>query len=176
MRTFDNLRRGTSLRPISWYLRLATALLIGLAPLAAWAATIAVTSPDDTLPTAVTTCTLRQAILSMNAGSLKGNCANTGAAFGSGNLITFAAAGLTGGANSGGILLADSADTTGAVGGALVVTVANLTIDASSWPTLNPSFPGSVLSWPEQRGNWFPRRSRSGKFDAYVELFGSCWG
>lgn len=155
MRTSDNLRRGISLRRISWYLRLAIVLLIGLAPLAATAATIVVTSPDDTLPTAVTTCTLRQAILSMNAGSLKGNCANTGAAFGSGNLITFAAAGLTGGANSGGIVLADSADTTGAVGGALVVTVANLTIDASNWPTLNPSFRGSVLIGRSNAANGF---------------------
>jgi len=132
VRTSNNLRRGTPLHLTALHQGLAAALLISLAPLAATAATIAVTSPDDTTPAALTTCTLRQAILSMNAAVLKGNCVNSGAAFGTGNLITFAASSVTG-ATPNMVTLADSADTTGAVGGTLVVTAANLTINASSW-------------------------------------------
>ncbi|MBO9664785.1 choice-of-anchor Q domain-containing protein [Dokdonella sp.] len=112
---------------------LAAALLIALFPVAAGAATIVVTSPDDTDPGAGGTCTLRQAIVSMNTGALAGSCANAGAAFGSGDTIHFAASALADAATPGTIALADSADASGAVGGTLVVTGAELTIDGSAW-------------------------------------------
>ena len=144
MRNSDNLLRPGTRPCLTTMYQVLAALLIGLTPLAVTAATIVVTSPDDTSPVAATTCTLRQAILSMNAASLKGNCGNTGAAFGTGDLITFAAAAVTGGTNSHSVTLTDSADATGAVGGTLVVTAANVTIDASSWPTFASPFRGSL--------------------------------
>jgi Fe-S cluster biogenesis protein NfuA len=52
------------------------------------AATIVVNGNDDTIHGG--NCTLRAAVASMNGASLQGACANTGAAFGSGDLITFA--------------------------------------------------------------------------------------
>jgi len=144
VRNSDNLLRPGTRPCLTTMYQVLAALLIGLTPLAVTAATIVVTSPDDTSPVAATTCTLRQAILSMNAASLKGNCGNTGAAFGTGDLITFAAAAVTGGTNSHSVTLTDSADATGAVGGTLVVTAANVTIDASSWPTFASPFRGSL--------------------------------
>ena len=112
--------------------RLAAALLLALAPLAAQAATIVVTSPNDSDPAAAGTCTLRQAIVSMNTGALAGSCANTGAAFGSADTITFAAPSLTG-SMPGTITLSDSADTSGNLGGTLIVTAPQLVIDGSEW-------------------------------------------
>ncbi len=55
------------------------------------AATIEVTTPNDPAATS-TTCTLRQAISSMNSGAIlsTSNCTNTGASFGSNDTITFA--------------------------------------------------------------------------------------
>lgn len=124
---------------------LAAAVLLGIAPFAANAATIAVTSTDDTDPTATTTCTLRQAILSMNAGTPVGGCANSSAdAFGHGDTITFAASALAG-ATPGTITLADSADTSGTVGGTLVVSANALVIDGSLWRGHGSGqFPGGV--------------------------------
>jgi hypothetical protein len=112
---------------------ITAALLIGSSALPAQAATIAVTSPDDADPSATTTCTLRQAILSMNDGTLKGACANTGAAFGDGDTITFAASAITGAPTPGTIALADSDDASGMLGGSLVVSAGHLVIDASAW-------------------------------------------
>jgi hypothetical protein len=55
------------------------------------AATIEVTTPDDPVASS-TTCTLRQAIASMNSSAILGtsNCTNTGANFGSSDTVTFA--------------------------------------------------------------------------------------
>jgi hypothetical protein len=64
----------------------ATLLGLGGAP-AVHAATIVVTSTADAGD--VGTCTLRQAIVSMNTGAATGNCANNGAAFGSNDTINF---------------------------------------------------------------------------------------
>ena len=113
---------------------LAAALLVALAPSAASAATIAVTSPDDTNPAAVGTCTLRQSIVSMNTGALTGNCAvSDGEAFGVHDTITFAASALTGASTPGTVTLADSADISGSVGGTLVISDDALTIDGKAW-------------------------------------------
>jgi hypothetical protein len=54
------------------------------------AATIVVNGSDDTIHAG--NCTLRAAIASMNGAALQGACANTGAAFGSGDTINFAPA------------------------------------------------------------------------------------
>ncbi|TAG02653.1 MAG: hypothetical protein EAZ43_08665 [Betaproteobacteria bacterium] len=62
--------------------------LTGLSALTTQAATIIVNGSDDTIHAG--NCTLRAAIASMNGAALQGACANTGAAFGSGDLITFA--------------------------------------------------------------------------------------
>jgi uncharacterized repeat protein (TIGR01451 family) len=65
----------------------ATLLALGLvAPLATEAATIVVTSSAD--PGNANTCTLRQAIVTMNTGALNGTCVNSGA-FGSNDTINF---------------------------------------------------------------------------------------
>ena len=122
-----------ALRPTRLNQALAVALLISLTPLAATAATIMVTSPDDTNAIVTTTCTLRQAILSMNTGLLKGNCTNTGASFGTNDTIRFASSAVIGAATAGTVTLADSADNTGAIGGTLLITAAKLTVDASLW-------------------------------------------
>lgn len=68
---------------------LAAAIVLALAVTpAAHAATIVVTSSAD--PGTTSTCTLRQAIVSMNTSTLSGNCQNSGAAFGTGDTINFA--------------------------------------------------------------------------------------
>jgi hypothetical protein len=111
---------------------LAAVLLFGAMPATTIAASIAVTSPDDTVHAG--TCTLRQAILSMNTGAVTGtSCVNSGGAFGNGDTITFAKSGITGGTAAGTITLADSADTTGSTGGMLVITDTQLTVDGSAW-------------------------------------------
>lgn len=106
-------------------LALALAGALALAPLAAHAATVQVTSPNDTNPAASTTCTLRQAIVSMNANSVMGTACVAIGNFGSSDTIvfdtnTFPADG------SGVITLAD------APANALIVSAENLTIDASA--------------------------------------------
>jgi len=103
---------------------LVAALLaaLGTVPLAARAATIIVTSPNDSVGT-FQTCTLRQAIVSMNVGAVTGTaCSNSGGAFGSGDTITFDTdlAFPPGGGN-----------TFALVSGQLAITDANLTIDAT---------------------------------------------
>ncbi|MBO9664616.1 Ig-like domain-containing protein [Dokdonella sp.] len=71
---------------------LAVAIAFALLPApAARAATIVVTNPGDTTIAAPDTCTLRQAIQSMNTSTLSGDCVNSGGAFGSGDTIRFAA-------------------------------------------------------------------------------------
>ena len=113
---------------------LAAALLVALAPAMANAATIVVTSRDDTNPAATNTCTLRQAIVSMNTGVSNGNCTvSDGENFGVHDTITFAASALATAATPGTVTLADSADTSGNVGGTLLVTDNRLTIDGLAW-------------------------------------------
>jgi len=69
-------------------LPIAAALLgLGASPVAQ-AATIVVNSTADQGNAG--TCTLRQAIVSMNTGAVTGNCVNSGAAFESGDTINFA--------------------------------------------------------------------------------------
>jgi hypothetical protein len=113
--------------------RLVAALLLALAPFGANAATIAVTSPDDTDSAVFGTCTLRQAIMSMDVGGLVAACHKTGAGFGVDDTITFAESALTGAMTPGTVTLADSADPNGGIGGTLLVTAPNLTIDGSAW-------------------------------------------
>ena len=131
----DHLRPDESTmnrQTVSAFKPLAAALLaaLGIVPLAAQAATIVVTSPGDTSVTGPTTCTLRQAIVSMNAGAISGTaCTNSGGAFGSGDTINFDTGVFPGGSK---ITLAS---------GALAVTAANLTIDATA--NVNVTIDGS---------------------------------
>ncbi len=69
-------------------LSFAALVTIATATMSAQAATIVVNGSDDTIHAG--NCSLRAAIASMNSASLQGACSNTGAAFGSGDLITFA--------------------------------------------------------------------------------------
>ncbi len=71
-------------------LSLAALVAIATATISAHAATIVVNGSDDTIHAG--NCSLRAAVASMNAASLQGACTNTGGAFGSGDLITFAPA------------------------------------------------------------------------------------
>ncbi|WP_300620977.1 choice-of-anchor Q domain-containing protein [Dokdonella sp.] len=114
---------------------LAAVLLIGGAAASpAIAATIVVTSPDDTNPDATGTCTLRQAIASMNTGALAGNCTvSDGEGLGVHDTITFAASALATATTPGTVTLADSADTSGTVGGTLLITADRLTVDGRAW-------------------------------------------
>lgn len=112
---------------------LTAALLVALAPSTAGAATIIVTSPDDTTTAAIDTCTLRQAIMSIDVGGLVGACHRNGDAFGVDDTITFAASAISGATTPGTVMLADSADPNGGIGGTLVVSAARLTIDGSAW-------------------------------------------
>jgi hypothetical protein len=76
-----------SQRPLT--LALGLALGLGSAPVASLAATISVFTADDA--GSATDCTLRQAIVSMNAGSVSGSgCVNSGDAFGASDTINFA--------------------------------------------------------------------------------------
>ncbi|MEO5560627.1 MAG: NHL repeat-containing protein [Dokdonella sp.] len=106
-------------------LALALALALGLTPLAGIAATIIVKSSGDAGNAA--TCTLRQAIVSMNTGSLAGTaCVNSSAiGFHSNDIINFDAATFpNGGANT--ITLADTST------GVLSISDAQLTLDATA--------------------------------------------
>lgn len=101
-------------------LALALAAALGLAATAASAATIAVTSSAD--PGDTNTCTLRQAIASMNGSTLQGTCVNSGSAFGTGDRIVFGATAFPeNGSNN--ITLSN---------GQLVITSAHLSIDATA--------------------------------------------
>lgn len=108
------------------------ATFLGVAAIPAGAATIVVTSPDDSDMGAIDTCTLRQAILSMDIGGLVAACHKTGA-FGVDDTITFAVSAVSGAATPGTVTLTDSADPDGGLGGTLVVSAARLTIDGSDW-------------------------------------------
>ncbi len=111
-----------------------TAACLGLmATGMAQAAHIVVTSPGDGDPAAPGTCTLRQAILSMNAGAEVGQCVRTGDVFGYRDRITFAVSAVNVGPTRGVITLTDSSDTTGNLGGTLVVNAGDLVIDALAW-------------------------------------------
>lgn len=102
--------------------RLAAALLaaLGIAPLATQAATIVVTTTGDAV--ADPGCTLRNAIVSMNTGTTVGNCANTGANFGTNDTINFDAVAFP---NSG-------PNTITLTSGQLSISTSNLTIDATA--------------------------------------------
>ena len=108
-------------------LTLALALALGLgSPLAGLAATISVTATDDA--GTATSCALRQAIVSMDTGSVSGTgCVNSGAAFGTSDTINFDAATFPNGAANT-ITLADANSNTST----LAITDANLTIDATA--------------------------------------------
>lgn len=137
---------------------LAAALLIALAPVSSGAATIIVTSPDDTNPGASNTCTLRQAIASMNTGALAGNCAvSDGEAFGVHDTINFAASALATASTPGTVALADSADTSGHIGGTLVISDNRLTIDGKAWRGTTPGhYPdGVTIARPAGASNKF---------------------
>jgi hypothetical protein len=77
--------------------RLAAALLavLGIAPLAAQAATIVVTTAGDSGTAA--NCTLRQAIVSMNAGAVAGTGCSASGSFGINDTINFATTAFPGG-------------------------------------------------------------------------------
>lgn len=111
---------------------LAAALALALPPLAADAATIVVTSPDDSDTAAIGTCTLRQAIMSMDVGGLVGACHKAGA-FGIDDTLMFAASALNDAVTPGTVTLADSADPNGGLGGTLVISASHLTIDGNPW-------------------------------------------
>ena len=105
-------------------LRAAVLLAISAAPASVAAATIVVTDAGDGPVTSPSTCTLRQAVMSMNASALSGDCANTGGAFGSYDLIRFAP-----GIDE--IVLADAPNNE------LHVTAAELSIDAGNGRTVS---------------------------------------
>ncbi len=110
--------RGMKRAPLA----VAMAVALGATPLGALAATIAVTSGGDD-PGSASTCTLRQAIVSMNTGSVTGTgCSNSGAAFGTGDTITFDTA----------IFPTDGSGTITLSGSRLSVTAIDLTIDATA--------------------------------------------
>ncbi len=103
-------------------LALALTLALGAIPLGGVAATISVNTVDDA--GVAGTCTVRQAIVSMNTGSVSGSgCANTGAAFGSSDTIHFDTTTFPNGST---ITLAD------VVNNYLSISDANLTIDATA--------------------------------------------
>lgn len=108
-------------------LALALAAALGIAPLAAFAATVTVTSPGDTNQTVGTTCTLRQAIVTMNHGATaninEGNC-RTGASgpFGSNDTIVFDT----------GVFPSDGGNIITLAYGRLAISASNLTIDATA--------------------------------------------
>jgi hypothetical protein len=127
---------------------LVAALLIALAP-AAPAATISVTTPDDASgPDDAATCTLRQAIASMNAAALRGGCAHAapGVAFGSDDTITFAPSSITGAAVPGTVTLQDPGDG-GTSGGTLLITANRLLVDGSEWR--QSPYGGVTIARPE---------------------------
>lgn len=129
------LPRRPALRHAPPHRSLAAALLLALAPIAAGAATIAVTTPDDQSgPDTAGTCTLRQAILSMNAGTLEGGCAHAapGDAFGTDDTIVFAPSSLDGAAIAGTVSL-QNPDVDVHTGGTLEISASRLSIDASEW-------------------------------------------
>jgi predicted outer membrane repeat protein len=104
-------------------LALAMALALGATPLGSLAATISVTSTDDAGDPG--TCTVRQAIASMNAGSVTGtNCASNGA-FGTDDTINFDSTAFPSGVTNT-ITLADASTNT------LQISDSILTIDASA--------------------------------------------
>ena len=118
--TFAHSGGHVSQRPLT----LALALSLGLSstPLAGLAATISVSNTGDA--GSPSTCTLRQAIVSMNTGSVSGTgCNYRDAAFGTNDTIDFATLPTDGSAT---ITLADSP------ANHLAISAANLTIDATA--------------------------------------------
>lgn len=107
-------------------LALALTGALGLAPLAASAASIMVSSVGDTDPTSTSTCTLRQAISTMNhgatAGTKEGVCRSGANNFGSNDTITFASSAFP----------TDGSGTITLAYGQLTITHTDLTIDASA--------------------------------------------
>lgn len=108
-------------------------LALGLAPTLAEAATVMVTSPGDTLPSAPATCTLRQAILTMNNSTVSGNCTAAAGTIGDKNsdTISFSPNVFNGGSASAAANTITLADDAAAPFGTLDITDDNLSIDAS---------------------------------------------
>jgi len=124
MRTSQSTFVRSGVRVSQRPLTLALALALGVAPLAGLAATISVVTADDA--GGATDCTLRQAIASMNTGSVSGTgCVNSGDVFGTGDTINFDITTFpNAGANT--ITLADASTSQ------LAISAANLSIDASA--------------------------------------------
>jgi hypothetical protein len=134
--TFARCGVHVSQRPLT--LALALALGLGSAPLAGVAATISVFTADDA--GSATDCTLRQAIVSMNAGSVSGTgCVNSGDAFGSGDTINFAPPDFPQ-FQARTITLADSSDST------LAISDANLTITAGAYAQVTIQRPAGAAN------------------------------
>jgi parallel beta-helix repeat protein len=121
-------------------LTLALALALGLssAPLVCRAATITVFTTDDA--GGATDCTLRQAVVSMNAGDVSGTgCVNTGDVFGIGDTINFDTTVFPFfGANT--ITLADASTST------LAISDANLTIAAGPYARVTIKRPAGATN------------------------------
>ena len=119
-------------------LTLALALALGSAPLAGLAATISVVTADDA--GGASDCTLRQAVVSMNAGSVTGTgCVNSGAAFGTSDTINFAPPVFPQFSPST-ITLADASTST------LAISDANLTIAAGAYAQLTIQRPSGAAN------------------------------
>jgi hypothetical protein len=126
-----------SQRPLT--VALALALGLGSAPLAGLAATISVVTADDA--GSATDCTLRQAIVSMNAGSISGTgCVNSSAdAFGTNDTINFASPGFPP-FQARTITLADASTST------LAISDANLTIAAGPYAHVTVQRPAGAAN------------------------------
>jgi len=134
--TFARCGVRVSQRPLT--LALGMALGLGSAPLAGLAATIGVFTADDAGST--TDCTLRQAIVSMNAGSISGTgCVNSGGAFGTGDTINFAPPAFPQ-FQARTITLADASDST------LAISDANLTITTGAYAQVTIQRPEGATS------------------------------
>jgi parallel beta-helix repeat protein len=134
--TFTSHGARVSQRPLT--LALALALGLGSAPLAGLAATIVVITTDDA--GGASDCTLRQAIVSMNAGDVSGTgCVNSGDVFGTGDTINFDSTLFPFfGANT--ITLADTGTST------LAISDANLTIAAGPYSRVTVQRPAGAAN------------------------------
>jgi len=134
--TFARCGVHVSQRPLT--LALGLALGLGSAPLAGLAATISVFTGDDA--GSATDCTLRQAIVSMNAGSVSGSgCVNSGDAFGTGDTINFAPPAFPQ-FEARTITLADASTST------LAISDANLTITAGAYAQVTIQRPAGAAN------------------------------
>jgi len=125
-----------SQRPLT--LALALGLGLGSAPLAGLAATISVFTADDA--GSATDCTLRQAIVSMNDGSVAGTgCVNSGGDYGTNDTINFAPPAFPQ-FEQRTITLADASSST------LAISDANLTITAGNYAQVTIQRPAGAAN------------------------------